>query len=81
MCMSWLLLILLLIPVVYRRSRTDVRPCSFWRGLGLLALLQNAKYPWIIHPVLGVSIVETFVKECCNGFGREKVLRGNNHNF
>jgi len=38
----------LLIPVVYRRSRKEVRPRSIWRGLQLLALLQNAKYPWVI---------------------------------
>jgi hypothetical protein len=66
----------LLIPVVYRRSRTEVRPRSIWRGLKLLAVLQNAKHPWVIHSLLGVPIVETFVQECCNGYGHKKFYAG-----
>jgi hypothetical protein len=45
-------------------------------GLELLALLQNAKYPWVLHLVLGVPIIETFVQECCNGYGLEKFYAG-----
>jgi hypothetical protein len=65
-----------LILVVYRRSGTEVRPRSIWRGLELLALFQNAKYPWVILPILGVLIVETFLQECCNGYGHEKFYAG-----
>jgi len=71
-CRKWRVLV----PVVYRRSRTEVWPRSIWLGLKLLAFLQNAKYPWVIHPILGVLIVETFVQECCNGYGHEKFYAG-----
>jgi hypothetical protein len=52
-------------------SRTEVWSRSVW-----FALLQNAKYSWVIYPVLGVPIVETFVQECCNCYEHEKFYAG-----
>lgn len=31
---------------------------------------------WVIHPVLGVTIVGTFLQECCNGYAHEKFYAG-----